>query len=350
MNFLDAYLDRRVGRVVVGGQCSDDMELANMVFQGTVLGPPLWNLFFADVALPAQSTGGEEALFADDLSVFQKFDRFLPVADVKAKLSECKEQVYKWGTTNRVSFDEQKEHLVVLHPIYGDGDHFKLLGLFLDVKLTMRVAIDDIMSRVHPRVTALLRTRGHYGATDLLTQFKIHIWGIMECHSGGIFHACTSSLDRLDRCQKHFVEEIGLAESVAFIDYNFAPPVLRRNIGILGMLHKRVLGQCHPDFDTLLPWFVQRFGYTIQGKHDKQLYNHRLEVQLQHGLFQRSIFAVVDFYNDLPQQIVDCPSVNSFQKQLTKIARERCQVNNPSWMYTFDSRDRSVDVIAVPSA
>ena len=34
--------------------------------------------------------------------------------------------------------------------------------------------------------------------------------------------------------------------------------------------------------DTTLPWFVQRFGYTIQGDYDKQLFNHRLEVQLQH--------------------------------------------------------------------
>ena len=139
-----------------------------------------------------------------------------------------------------------------MHPISGEGDDFKLLGLFVDVKLTMGAAIDDIMSRVHPRITALLRTRGHYNAKDLLSQFKTHIWGIMEANSGGIFHACTSSLDRLDRCQRHFVEELDLTEEVAFTHHNFAPPVLRRNIGILGLLHKRVLRQCHPDFKNLL--------------------------------------------------------------------------------------------------
>ena len=41
VNFMDAYLDSRIGRVVVEGQFSDDMEIANSVFQGTVLGPPL---------------------------------------------------------------------------------------------------------------------------------------------------------------------------------------------------------------------------------------------------------------------------------------------------------------------
>ena len=65
--------------------------------------------------------------------------------------------------------------MVVLHPISGDGDHFKLLGLFVDAKLTMQPAIDDTMSRVHPRVTAMLRTRAHYSSKDLITQFKTHI-------------------------------------------------------------------------------------------------------------------------------------------------------------------------------
>ena len=52
-----------------------DMILENTVFQGTVLGPPLWNSFFADVSIPAKSTGGRESMFADDLNVFQEFGR-----------------------------------------------------------------------------------------------------------------------------------------------------------------------------------------------------------------------------------------------------------------------------------
>ena len=46
VNFMDAYLDSRIGRVVLAAQCSDDMEIANSIFQGTVRGLPLWNLFF----------------------------------------------------------------------------------------------------------------------------------------------------------------------------------------------------------------------------------------------------------------------------------------------------------------
>ena len=71
LNFLDAYLAPRTGQVCVQGVLSELMCIDNSVYQGTVLGPPLWNAFFADVAVPASSTGGEEGMFADDLNVFQ---------------------------------------------------------------------------------------------------------------------------------------------------------------------------------------------------------------------------------------------------------------------------------------
>ena len=161
----------------------------------------------------------------------------------------------------------------------------------------------------------------------------------MEAHSGGIFHACSSQLDRFDRCQQHFLEKLDSSEKAAFIEHNFAPPVLRRNIGILGLLHKRVLGLCHRDFEQLLPWFGQVFGYTVEGKHTKQLHNH-IDVRFNIGLFRRSIFAMTDVYNMLPQYVVDSASVSVFQKHLNSIAKKRCENNLPQWQYTFDIRSR----------
>ena len=66
LNFLEAYLSPRKGKVVVQGEASDEFVLDDSVFQGTVLGPPLWNSFFADVAMPASASVGREAIFADD--------------------------------------------------------------------------------------------------------------------------------------------------------------------------------------------------------------------------------------------------------------------------------------------
>ena len=89
LNFLDSYLSPREAQVLVEGAASEIFEIANSVFQGTVLGPPLWNVFFADIILAACKTGGEPSTFADDLGVFQKFDREMPEEDAFSTLREC---------------------------------------------------------------------------------------------------------------------------------------------------------------------------------------------------------------------------------------------------------------------
>ena len=171
-------------------------------------------------------------------------------------------------------------------------------------------------------------------------QYKTHIWELMETYKGAIFHASSSIRDRLDALQDHFLHEIGETEENAFLKFNFAPQVLRRNIGILGVLHKRVIGKVHPIFQQLLPFHRDLFQAGRANEHDKQLYGHMWEVRFQRGLHDRSIFAMVHSYNDLPQNVVDCPSVSAFQTMLTKTVRARCEAGDPYWKFAFDYRRR----------
>ena len=202
----------------------------------------------------------------------------------------------------------------------------------------MDQAVEKILSQMRPKIRAIVRTKPHYSTRDLVGQFKTHIWGTMEVHSGGIFHASNHLLDKFDASQRHFLEELGADERSAFLDYNFAPPSLRRNIGILGLLHKRVLGIAHPIFNKLLPYHIEIFGSLRRGEHNKQLYGHGNEIHFQHGLHRRSIFGMVHIYNRLPQEIVDCVCVSSFQRELTLIARKKCEDGDPDWSVMFSGR------------
>ena len=160
----------------------------------------------------------------------------------------------------------------------------------------------------------------------------------MEVHNGGIFHSSNYLLDKFDSAQRRFLDCIGIDESSAFIEHNFAPPSLRRNIGILGLLQKRVLGKSHPIFQKLLPFHADVFGSLRPGEHNRQLYGHILDVQFQHSLHSRSVFGIVYVYNRLPQTVVDNPCVSSFQTSLTAMARRKCQDGDPNWMHVFSSR------------
>ncbi len=159
LNFLDSYLQPRRAAVVNEGTASEEFEIANTVFQGTVLGPPLWNVFFNDVTQSASSLGGIPSLFADDLTVFQKFARMDSNEHIHRHMHLCRTRVHKWGRINRVAFDPSKEHVVVIHPTLGEGDPFKLLGLLVDYKLIMDAGIEKILSQARPKIRAILRTK-----------------------------------------------------------------------------------------------------------------------------------------------------------------------------------------------
>ena len=57
---IESWLSERKARVAVGSKFSRDMQISNMVYEGTVLGPPLWNAFYADAAVAANLYGSLE--------------------------------------------------------------------------------------------------------------------------------------------------------------------------------------------------------------------------------------------------------------------------------------------------
>ena len=85
-----------------------------------------------------------------------------------------------------------------------------------DPDLRMHSAIDQLLSRIRPKVAAILRTRAYYNVPQLIDQFKTHIWGLIECNSGGYFHAANSLLVKVDKVQSRFLKELDLTEEQGF--------------------------------------------------------------------------------------------------------------------------------------
>ena len=57
LDVLRSWLRPRTAHVVIDGATSDAMTLEDMVFQGTLWGPPLWNVFFEDTRIPINACG-----------------------------------------------------------------------------------------------------------------------------------------------------------------------------------------------------------------------------------------------------------------------------------------------------
>ena len=113
-------------------------------------------LFFADIAVPATRNGEHEIAFADDLNVFKYFDRSATDESIHAELATTRRRVHKCGKLHRVDFDPGKEQLLIIHPAFGGGQVFKLLGIIYDIFLRMEEDIIDLLLHCRPKIRALL--------------------------------------------------------------------------------------------------------------------------------------------------------------------------------------------------
>ena len=145
-----------------------------------------------------------------------------------------------------------------------------------------------------------------------------------------------SSLEVVDRIQRGFLNEVGVGEFTAFMSFNLAPLSLRRDIAMLGMIHRPDLGEWSAHF--------QRFFYVAPStarrsarhqRHNRQLYEY------PHGdyldMVGRSALGAVSVYNLLPQEIVDAESVKLFQRSLQDLARYAAASNRPEWQQLFST-------------
>ena len=148
-----------------------------MVFQGTVLGPSLWNGFFGSIATYVPNGSQRAQVFADDLNVLTQCPMHVSNDLVKAELEEAQGRAHAWGRRHRVTFDPSKESIHIVHPLYNEGSEFKELGTLLDSALTMRPLIDHLLSKLRPKIRALARLKYVYNRETLMSQFKTHIWG-----------------------------------------------------------------------------------------------------------------------------------------------------------------------------
>ena len=253
---------------------------------------------------------------------------------LRSSLGEAQTRAHTWGANNRVSFDPSKEAIRIIHPEFGDEEEFVLLGTVFDCRLSMESCLSGLLKTLRAKVFALTRIKHIYDIRGMLNQFKAHIWSKMEYYNGAILIAGEVRLRKLDKMQRGYLYALGLTDKAAFVLHNFAPPSLRRAIGILGFLHKINLGTCHPALRSLFPPSSDPNSVF----HSMQLESFFGTVRCNRALYSNSIYMYILIYNRLPQAIVDMESVSSFQGKLTQLAKLRAERDEGhNWRSAFQS-------------
>jgi hypothetical protein len=230
-----------------------------------------------------------------------------------------------------MTFDPAKESLQIMHPIDFEGVGFRYLGTWIDCALSMTHCVDRILTKSRPKIRSLLRVKDMYSSKSMLNQFETHLWSVIEYPNGALIMAAPTQTARLDSMQKDFLQDLGLGDEEAFVEYNFAPLCLRRRIGIFGFIHKCVLQECHPALTRLLPMAMQPgIGMEAAYLHTRQVDPRLSEVNTRNAFCFKSLFHYVLIYNRLAQKLVNLDSVSAFQNQLLKTTKSRADRGEPT--------------------
>jgi len=327
LNFLKSYLKPRKAVVVVGGEKSEPLTLENTVYQGSVLGPPLWNTHFADIAKVMRTSSFNEVVYADDLNAFKTFPNSIANEDILEELKACATECHKWGGLNQVEFEPSKEHFIILDKKNPYGKSFKLLGAVYDTKLNMDETVHKTAVNVGWKLRMLFRMRSYFTVQKFVNLYKAQIWSSVEWATPAIFHATRTTLENIDKVQTQFIRFVGLSEVEALIHFKVAPLMLRRKIAILGLLHRCALKEAPKQLCKLFPR-IEVKTMTHNTRHSAKAGDIRLLDRTDgttSNLLKRSILGMVPFYNRLPNTVKHSKLVSTFQGKIQDATIELCK-------------------------
>ena len=130
----------RTANIVVGNCKSSDQILEDMVFQGTVLGPGLWNVMYEDAREPIAKCSFTEIVYADDLDAFRASRSDVGNSVLIGEMQGCQKEFRSWGACSQVEFDPGKESMHVVARQHAQGGSFKILGVKFDCKGSCKVS------------------------------------------------------------------------------------------------------------------------------------------------------------------------------------------------------------------
>ena len=102
---------------------------------------------------------------------------------------------------------------------------------------------------------------------------------------------------------------------------------MRRDIAMLGVIHRAVLGKGPAQFQKHFPLASQSLRKIVEPR-----------TLLRHPIVKRSLFRLVAVYNLLPPRVVALNSVHEFQRALQHMVTERAKAGRGDWEDTLNPR------------
>ena len=142
----------------------------------------------------------------------------------------------------------------------------------------------------------------------------------------------------LDSFQDRFLSKIRVSDADALLHFNLAPLRCRRDIAMLGLIHRCVLRKGPDHFKTFFQISTNQARNTRSGsaRHGRQIIDIRNRRFLE--MERRNALGLIWIYNRLPEAIVSNDSVKEFQRHLQLFIKQRLSSGDPDWKHLLSPR------------
>ena len=186
---------------------------------------------------------------------------------------------------------------MIISTVSAYGGPVKLLGIEFDNKLIMNTAAHKCATSAALKTRSLLRAHRYYSTADLEIMYKSHVLSFIEYRTPGLHFASTCILKQIDDVQARFLRQINVSEESAFMHFNLAPLTARRDIAILGCIHRAARQRGPPSlwqFFRRNPAPHVSFAWRAQ-RHSFQIVEWPRGTDLQ--IMRRSALGMIQMYN-----------------------------------------------------
>ena len=145
-------------------------------------------------------------------------------------------------------------------------------------------------------------------------------------------------LGALKLFQDKLLGELGITPEDALVHFNFIPLSCRRDMAMMGLLHRAALGKGPDHFKQFFKLSTAERHCTRSGsgRHSRQLLDIRNEHFLE--IERRSALGLVWVYNRLPDGIARHDTVKEFQRTLQLLLKDRLATGCTDWKTTLSPR------------
>ena len=209
-----------------------------------------------------------------------------------------------------------------------------MFGIKFDCRLSMHAAICELAQSAKCKLVMILRSRRYYNDAELIGLYKAHVMSFVENRTAAIYHATNTELKSVNRIQRGFLRDLGVSEADAMIHFNLAPLCTRRDIAMLGVIHRTAIGKGPPQ----LKQFFRPAGNRISTRRHKYYLHHAMNGHFLE-IARRSALGLVKIYNALPAALVDdACSVSTFQSRLQERVVAHLNEGDHTWAHLLSGK------------